>query len=589
MQKNVRPLRLLIIQVIFFFFLLGVLPAQRAEAATIYHKHTGKCYSTVTKTCSAHRIRQENRTDVFHCVKCQDQGNFNVTVWWEICENEIIGMSEVGRVETCARCGYVRKNNPTNWQTDSHTYSSTGLTCGKSDSTPVASLSLSASTSEPTNGTVTISAEVSALDSSYSASENPLDFGNGFGSATSMEVSENGTYTVTLTDANGNTASDSITVSCIDKTAPAISSLTKSTDEWIEEGLTITVEASDETGLAAEPYSLNGGAYSAENSWHLTANGTYTVSVKDAAGNVTSESITIENIGRDPAIIAAEKAAAEKAAAEKAAAEKAAAEKAAAEKAAAEKAAAEKAAAEAAAQKAASSSNDSTAAATGKTDTSSKNSNTTAQNAKLSETKKSAKAGLTKDASKSSTSGNDDLEGSVSQNDLSANDLSSNDKKSDVSGNTVYSKDLTGTDGKNTGKLSDIKTIESISEIDSLSENAGTEDAEETPVWTYASINPLTIGLGLLLVFGGSVIASFFNYIYISENGHKKILTLCRVRHSENGVRVIVPKGKLKKHGRCMIYFSLWNRFRVKQKPVTVEVEGEQTVINTDDRIAFKY
>ncbi len=583
MLKNVKPLRLFLIQVIFFFFLLGAFPTQRAEAATLYHAHTSDCYGQVNATCSSHRLWNEYRTDSFHCPNCLTFQDFHVSLWWDVCENGLTGNRETGRYESCNRCGYVRIDDNSHVETSSHSYTTTGIVCGKSTSTPVASLSLSTSTSAPTNGTVTIFAEVSSLDSSYLASAAPLDFGNGFGSATSMDVTENGTYTVTLTDANGNTASESITVSCIDRTAPTVSSLSKSTEEWIEEGLTITVEASDESSLASEPYSLNGGAYSKENSWHITSNGTYTVSVKDAAGNVASESITIGNIGRDPAVIAAEKAAAEKAAAEKAAAEKAAAEKAAAEKAAAEKAAAEKAAL-------------SNASASGALNTSSKSSGNASQAVKISETKKSAKAGLNKDSSKNSTSENDSLKTSVSQNDLtsndiSANDISANDKNSNVSGNTIFSKDLTGpgTDGRNTEKTSDLKTIESISEIDSLSESEDGIDITETPVWTFASVNPLTIGLGFLLVFGGSVIASFFNYIYICENGHKKILTLCRVRLTENSVHVVVPKGSLKKHGRCMIYFSLWNRFRVKQKPVTVEVEGEQTVLNTDDRIAFKY
>ena len=608
MLKIVKPLRLFVIPGIFFFFLMILLPHEKAEAATLCHVHTDACYGQVTKTCDSHRLWNEYRTDSFHCNNCGVFRDFHVSLWWDVCENGLIGNRETGRYESCNTCGYVRKDDNSWVETQSHTYTTKGLICGKDTTTPVASLSLSASTTSATNGTVTISATVSSLDSSFQASATPLDFGNGFGSATSMEVSENGTYTVTLTDANGNTISDSITISCIDKTAPTISSLSKSTEEWIEEGLTVTCEAEDESGLAKEAYSFNGGAYSSQNSWFVKSNGTYTVSVKDAAGNVTSKNITIGNIGRDPAVVAAEKAAAEKAAAEKAAAEKAAAEKAAAEKAAAEKAAADKAAADkaaadkaaadkAAADKAAAEKAAAEKAAAAKASASESSSKSSAASGAASQTGKSAgtsntaKTGIEKNTSNSGASGKNATSGKTgTEESVSLSDLSVNDKKSDVSGNKIFSKDLTGsgTNGNGTGNGSDTETIETISDLDSLSVDLSAESTEETPTWNFASVNPLTVGLGLMLVFGGSAIASFFNYVYISENGRKKIMTLCRVRQSEKAVRVIVPKGKLKKHGRYMIYFSLWNRLRIKKKPVTVEIEGDETQIDTDDRIAFK-
>jgi hypothetical protein len=588
MLKIVKPLRLFVIPGIFFFFLMILLPHEKAEAATLCHVHTDACYGQVTKTCDSHRLWNEYGIDSFHCNNCGVFRDFHISLWWDVCENGLIENRETGRYESCNTCGYVRKDDNSWVETHSHTYTTKGLICGKDTTTPVASLSLSVSTSSPTNGTVTISANVSSLDSSFQASATPLDFGNGFGSATSMEVSENGTYTVTLTDANGNTISDSITISCIDKTAPTISSLSKSTEEWIEEGLTVTCVAEDESGLAKEAYSFNGGAYSSTNSWFVKSNGTYTVSVKDAAGNVTSKTITIGNIGRDPAVVAAEKAAAEKAAAEKAAAEKAAAEKAAAEKAAADKATAEKAAADKAAAEKAAAAKASTSESSSK---SSAASGTASQTGKSSGTSNTAKTGIGKSTSNSGASGKTGTSGkNGTEESVSLNDLSANDKKSDVSGNTIFSKDLTGsgTNGNGTGNGSDTETIETISDLDSLSGDLSAESTEETPAWNFASVNPLTVGLGLMLVFGGSAIASFFNYVYISENGRKKIMTLCRVRQSEKNVRVIVPKGKLKKHGRYMIYFSLWNRIRIKKKPVTVEVEGNETPIDTDDRIAFK-
>lgn len=153
----------------------------------------------------------------------------------------------------------------------------------------------------------------------------------------------NGTVTATVKDNAGNTSSTTIEVKNIDKTAPTLE-LTLSTTDWIEEGLTVSATATDgESGLPVKCFSVNGGDYSFSNSVFLTENGPVTFSVVDNAGNVTTKTVVVQNIGRDPAVVAREKLEKEKAEKERIAAEKAAAEKAEKERIAAEKAAAEKA------------------------------------------------------------------------------------------------------------------------------------------------------------------------------------------------------------------------------------------------------
>lgn len=181
--------------------------------------------------------------------------------------------------------------------------------------------------------------------------------GGAYSSQNTCTMEANGTVTATVKDNAGNTSSTTVEVKNIDKTAPTLE-LTLSTTDWIEEGLTVSATAFDgESGLPIKCFSVNGGDYNFTNSVFLTENGPVTFSVVDNAGNVTTKTVVVQNIGRDPAVVAREKLEKERAEQERIAAEKAAAEKAEKERIAAEKAAAEKAekeriAAEKAAEKA---------------------------------------------------------------------------------------------------------------------------------------------------------------------------------------------------------------------------------------------
>ncbi|MCQ2513434.1 MAG: hypothetical protein MJ092_08650, partial [Lachnospiraceae bacterium] len=60
---------------------------------------------------------------------------------------------------------------------------------------------MSVSLGEWTNGTVTVNCGVSVSDSTFSLASNPYSFNGGaFSGNSSLEVSENGTYSVTVKD-----------------------------------------------------------------------------------------------------------------------------------------------------------------------------------------------------------------------------------------------------------------------------------------------------------------------------------------------------------------------------------------------------
>ena len=108
-----------------------------------------------------------------------------------------------------------------------------------------------------------------------------------------MSVTQNGTYTVTATNGQGQSISASVAVNCIDTTAPVISSVTGDTGSMSKTAISVTVAASDaESGLAEAPFSADGGSsFGTSNTFTVTEGNPVTFVVKDKAGNTTQKTI----------------------------------------------------------------------------------------------------------------------------------------------------------------------------------------------------------------------------------------------------------------------------------------------------------
>lgn len=129
---------------------------------------------------------------------------------------------------------------------------------------------------------------------------------NGSPGGAGCHVTENGTYTLGLAG-SGNvdfSPTVSVTVDHIDNTPPGISSFQTASDAW-GSSVQLIVNASDgQSGLAGEAYSYDGGAsWSSSNTHTVTANGGYSVRVRDAVGNVSTAETTVEHIDCMPPTI----------------------------------------------------------------------------------------------------------------------------------------------------------------------------------------------------------------------------------------------------------------------------------------------
>ncbi len=122
-------------------------------------------------------------------------------------------------------------------------------------------------------------------------------------------TTENATYRFMVTDKAGNEVYEDITVKNIDAIAPTISE-TEVNPNNIATKATITVTASDNqngSGLADLAYGIGDNVdevtWKAENTFEVESNGTYTVYVKDKAGNISETSVNVGEIDKVAPII----------------------------------------------------------------------------------------------------------------------------------------------------------------------------------------------------------------------------------------------------------------------------------------------
>ena len=169
--------------------------------------------------------------------------------------------------------------------------------------TTVPKISISADVASPTNKDVTLKITGSDAESGLNAKPYSWD-GKTWTDVATKAVSTNGVYTGYIRDAVGNISSTTISVANIDKVAPTISGYSYSTEAPCNTSVVVTVNATDTgLGLADSAYSFNGGAYGTSNKLTVTANGTYTVAVKDKAGNITNGSFKVSNLDFEAPVI----------------------------------------------------------------------------------------------------------------------------------------------------------------------------------------------------------------------------------------------------------------------------------------------
>ncbi|NRY59953.1 carboxypeptidase regulatory-like domain-containing protein [Clostridium beijerinckii] len=185
---------------------------------------------------------------------------------------------------------------------DPQSYSETlvsGKTCRQdfslSQTGPKLTLTQSPDAKTYTNGTVTITA-------TGTAGTNPVkriilpDGTTISGAVAQYQVSSNGTYKFEVDDSARNSNIQTIKIDNIDTTPPVLT-LSKSPTDSTNGTVTITATATDNVAVASITKPDNTLVTDSSTTYTVNSNGAYSFTATDTAGNVTTQSINISNIG----------------------------------------------------------------------------------------------------------------------------------------------------------------------------------------------------------------------------------------------------------------------------------------------------
>lgn len=261
-----------------------------AFAGSFTHVHSSKCYTEKTERCTHIQVYGREFARCY-CPNCKRETERRTDGYMEYCPAKTCEPFYAGYVHLCDSCGYVFEDRSAP-PPQEHDYKVTVLGCGRSEGSTSATVSASGGGGSWTNAPVSVSCSVSVSDPTFSVTG--ISFSGGGGSTGT--VTKNGTYSFTVSGSNGQSVSVPVTVSNIDTGAPKVT-VSKGSNEWTNKGVSVSASASDDlSGVAG--YSFNGGGYSSSSSWTVDSNGTYSVSVRDRAGNEASGSVTVSNIDR---------------------------------------------------------------------------------------------------------------------------------------------------------------------------------------------------------------------------------------------------------------------------------------------------
>lgn len=144
---------------------------------------------------------------------------------------------------------------------------------------------------------------VSATDAGAGLHIEAYRFHNGavwsqWSESNTYEATANGTYLIEVKDGVGNVTQKSISLSRIDNKKPTLSATVSDAEVW-KTFKTVTLNASDESGITKYEYSYDGSEwFSAGNTWQADKEGWVYYKVTDNVGNVASGAIAVEKIDR---------------------------------------------------------------------------------------------------------------------------------------------------------------------------------------------------------------------------------------------------------------------------------------------------
>ena len=122
------------------------------------------------------------------------------------------------------------------------------------------------------------------------------------GNKATFEIENNGEFTFTAIDNAGNVSEDVLKINNIDRTSPELT-LTPMVKGWTNKEFSIEIKAFSSNGIKSIKLPDNTCVNSNKATFNVSENGEYIVEVEDKIGNVTRESILIDNIDKTKPIL----------------------------------------------------------------------------------------------------------------------------------------------------------------------------------------------------------------------------------------------------------------------------------------------
>ena len=259
----------------------------------LYHKHIAGCQDTLYKTISADSssVLRTVNTDVCNCGGHHDYYEFTAScscgrTWYttgHACINSPVGSYHGG-------CGnYSQINCDT-----SHSHPYTDYVCGMDEDTVIDVIKVSSSTLLPAKEVVLKAFAEGMLEEICLVWQDTDNLSE-------LTVRDNGEYLLYATHTENGieyVTQLSIEVNNIDNELPVVSDIAADQNDFTSGNIRLSVVAEDAVGLPEEYVSWNGGEYGKDNFYEVSQNGSYSVTVKDIAGNTVTKTIDINNIDK---------------------------------------------------------------------------------------------------------------------------------------------------------------------------------------------------------------------------------------------------------------------------------------------------
>lgn len=264
--------------------------AAEASSEEVYftHTHADACYKEAIYSCESRHTCWSGYVEhkALYCSTCGTSVNHKVVCdSWNCPATNLYWQMNV--VATCTACGNVQPAWSSGYNPAAHQQTGKQIACGLSEGEQTLGIRIIADAS-PTNSGVTLMVSENVIKEDTLNGTISYDWGGN-----SRSVTENGTYSVTATSSTGQSVTTSITIGCIDKTAPVIHSVTHDAASVTQNSVTVTVSATDgESGLSDAAYSTDGGAtWSTQSTFTVSEGKDVQLVVRDKAGNTVTQVI----------------------------------------------------------------------------------------------------------------------------------------------------------------------------------------------------------------------------------------------------------------------------------------------------------